>query len=501
MKIRVTDKRSRNFKNPGPGYLIVLRRDSWDDFGYKTLFQAELHSLNSPVIYLGSVKILELKQRSGKTKFDSNSFSNIGENRCSLGQDVEYYEKLRELPEAVWRDYFSAMRDAAMNESIASKFEKEEGWRKFILRFGQAEHTLAEARTLFMGAAAIAGRASMVHQSKKLGARLEMEFDDSGPLPGRCKILIGFNGVGKTELLAEIARATSKVGQAPKLEKDRTSSAFSSVVAISYSAFDTFALPPVADAVSNFGQESSSGTTRFGYTYCGLRRIEKGRGLLQLKSVSELESEILEAHSLANSRNPAALQEAIAVVGLDPSFGRSGLDMRDLVTRQNLTIETIHRLSAGQKIVVNIVVQLVAHLRRRSLVLFDEPETHLHPSLLASTIRAVQGILFDFDSFAIIATHSPVILQELPTRDVLVIERAGSIVKAKQPQFETFGASLGELTKEAFGLDNSVSDYRQVLKKLAERMDIEQIEELFPLGLNGQARALALRAWASRDLS
>jgi predicted ATP-dependent endonuclease of OLD family len=39
------------------------------------------------------------------------------------------------------------------------------------------------------------------------------------------------------------------------------------------------------------------------------------------------------------------------------------------------------------------VTQLAAHLRTRSLVLIDEPETHLHPPLVAALLRAIQALL------------------------------------------------------------------------------------------------------------
>lgn len=82
----------------------------------------------------------------------------------------------------------------------------------------------------------------------------------------------------------------------------------------------------------------------------------------------------------------------------------------------------------------------------------------------------------------------------MPAKDVQVIERFGTIVRAVSPQLETFGAGLGELTHEAFGLDNSVSDYRTVIRELAKKLSLDELEELFPLGLSSQARALALRA-------
>jgi ABC-type transport system involved in cytochrome c biogenesis ATPase subunit len=45
--------------------------------------------------------------------------------------------------------------------------------------------------------------------------------------------------------------------------------------------------------------------------------------------------------------------------------------------------------SSGQKIVVQIAARLVAHITPRSLVLIDEPETHLHQPLIAALMHTV----------------------------------------------------------------------------------------------------------------
>lgn len=476
--------------------LVILRRDSWDDFRFKTSFEVEVVRPVGDPIHLGLVKILRAGQLTGPTPFEVNEFEALGDDYCSLGQDIEYYEKLAALPDEERVAFLRAIRDAATDSAISATFESEAGWGTSLLRFEQAEHTLASAGSLFDGTEPSEGVVSFTHRSHDLGAEIDFDFNDLNALPGRCKVLIGYNGVGKTRLLADLARATSKVGQSPKLLQGESESLFSAVVAVSYSAFDTFELPPTADPMSNGrgDTDDASTTTYFGYTYCGLRRLENGQASSQLKSIQELTAELSTAFRTACTRDPNALSQALGDLEQDPSFGRSGLHLSEWVEVGELPYEKLVILSAGQKIVINIVVQLAAHLRKRSLVLIDEPETHLHPSLLAALLRATQRLLDGFDSFAIIATHSPVVLQEVPAKDVQVIERFGTIVRAVSPQLETFGAGLGELTHEAFGLDNSASDYRTVIRRLAKELSLDELEELFPLGLSSQARALALRA-------
>ena len=60
------------------------------------------------------------------------------------------------------------------------------------------------------------------------------------------------------------------------------------------------------------------------------------------------------------------------------------------------------------------MTHLADRVAERTLVLIDEPETHLHPPLLSAFVRAMSDLLIDRNGVAIIATHSPVVLQETP---------------------------------------------------------------------------------------
>jgi predicted ATP-dependent endonuclease of OLD family len=69
-------------------------------------------------------------------------------------------------------------------------------------------------------------------------------------------------------------------------------------------------------------------------------------------------------------------------------------------------------MSSGHAIVLLTITRLVATVEEKTLVLLDEPESHLHPPLLSAFIRALSDLLYDRNGVAIIATHSPVVLQE-----------------------------------------------------------------------------------------
>lgn len=492
---------------PGNRPVAVLRQNNWDDFGFKTLFEVVLYLTGNQEVDLGNVKIMRIDQESGPTRMPGPSFKALNSKYCSLGQDAEYYEKLLDLPQDVRTAYLRNIRDAAFDTEIRRSFLSTDGWSTSLTRFGQASHALEVGKNAFRGVHKMVGVANFNYvRDGDSPLTVRFAFDDRSELPGRSNVVIGYNGVGKTRLLADLARVASE-GQSEEPRGARIAgddATFGSVVAISYSAFDDFELPQNRTRGQDEDVfESEAGRTElFGYVYCGLRRVdttvesrtEPHRP--ELKSLDEIDQEFLNALEKARDRQingESVLLAALQTLEREPSFGRIGVHPSTLIDIDVDAKGQIRDLSTGHKIVLNIVVQLAAHLTPRSLVLLDEPETHLHPPLLAALLKAVQWLLDAYDSFVVIATHSPVVLQEVPASSVRVLMRFGDVAEVEEPEIETFGESVGAITRYVFSLDSSATDYQGVLASLAGRLDIDEIEMLFNNGLSDQARALILR--------
>jgi predicted ATP-dependent endonuclease of OLD family len=110
-------------------------------------------------------------------------------------------------------------------------------------------------------------------------------------------------------------------------------------------------------------------------------------------------------------------------------------------------------LSSGQETFVNLIINILALIKPNSLILIDEPENTLHPNIEIDFISILQDILSDkdFDSFAIIATHSPTIVREVPENFVRVIKFDGSGQPLiDSPSIKTFGADIGTITNYVF---------------------------------------------------
>ncbi|MFB6895840.1 AAA family ATPase [Streptomyces hydrogenans] len=491
---------------------VVLERDRWDDFGFKTMFDARLVSSPQVSQDLGAVKILKRGQEEGPTEVPEH-FTDLGDDYCSLGQAYSYYELIHDHLPHYADGIFSGLRDMVWNHAIHVSFMEEPGFKTSLLRSGIAQLAMDGATSLLHGSrfSQPVDELQFNFETSVGGEKfnIDFQFEDRQPLPGRINVIIGYNGSGKTQLLANLANVAhadlQKRGKFSFIEQFgcfpalHTAPRFSSVIAISYSAFDTFDLPG-----ENADEESRLEATGevFGYVYCGLRAYERNRGQQavsprNLKSADEIQMELSAAMVLATSDNRRErFTEALTPLLREPSFARVGWTgtspLDDLRHRMSVG------LSTGHKMVLNIVVQLAAHLEPGSLVLIDEPETHLHPPLLAALLKSINKLLASYSSYAVIATHSPVVLQEVPRRYVRVLNRFGGSTRVSSPEIETFGESVGALTRHAFSLDSSSTDYHDVLRELSERHSLGQVMEMFDGVMSAQALSYLVSLFQGR---
>ncbi len=217
-----------------------------------------------------------------------------------------------------------------------------------------------------------------------------------------------------------------------------------------------------------------------------------------LKSIDELATEFERTiERISKAKCHDLFDSAIKILASDPSF-------QDLGPHPTSTIlqapgESFAHWSTGHKIVMHATASIVAHTEAKSIVLIDEPESHLHPPLLAAFMHALRLILDNNDAFAVVATHSPVVAQETLGRHVSVVRRNGTETTIIPPRIETYGESIGEITDEVFGLNSDATDFHGTLQGLVGGgMTLESIEGLFERGLSLQARAYVMSELARK---
>lgn len=130
----------------------------------------------------------------------------------------------------------------------------------------------------------------------------------------------------------------------------------------------------------------------------------------------------------------------------------------------------IQQLSSGQKLFTYLVINILGAIKRNTLILIDEPELFLHPSLEIQLVEMLKQILQNFNSRAVLATHSVSTVREIPADCVHVLERIDERLIIKQPPFQTFGGDVQRIASYVFG-DIAIS-------KPFERWIEHQLEDL-----------------------
>ena len=127
----------------------------------------------------------------------------------------------------------------------------------------------------------------------------------------------------------------------------------------------------------------------------------------------------------------------------------------------------------------------------KTLVFLDKPEGHLHPPLLSAFVRILSELLTDTNWVTIIATHSPVILQEVPRSRIWKLRRTGANCHAERLQIESFGQDITTLTTEIFGLEATNSGFHYLLQSLVNKYhDYDAVLRALKGQLGDEGRAL-----------
>lgn len=471
---------------------VRLFQDNWDDFGYKARFVAELVMSERETVELGGVRIASANKGYRVSKLPQ-VLEGLDRNAASLGDSIAYYRRLgHQIPKRTRTAYLRAMGDLVADPAKRQGLEDAEIWKASLLRESAARHALARGG-VYIGAPCeevsppefdfsmqIAGGA-MPHS-------VSIDFSEQGGIPHRKMLFIGRNGTGKTRTLAGLATALMPKGVlAPETVKDAVKTdtlahlQISRVIAISYNAFDEFPLP--ASSKRDAPKTGAEYRSKQSYKYCGLRTEA---GTVSMDEISAMLDAALEP--VTESDREEVLQRVLTTLLGD------ALASALCGTREERT-GAVPLLSAGQRLVAAIFCNIVGFIEEGSILLIDEPETHLHPGLLTSVAVALDDVLHEYDSFAILATHSPILLQQVPSQFVRVFARSNDTTRVLPLHFESFGEDIGELSRKVLGLADPERDFTHILDRLYVRNgSAEAVEALFahPLGLPAKAHLYSL---------
>lgn len=496
------------FGEPSTGQnQAILRIDNWNDYSFVTMFQVLLFDEHGARFDLGSVKIGFVGQTTTVATHSTleSPFVSLPEQYFSVGQDVSYYSMLNTVS-AVTRDSFlRGLNDIVLADDRLDSIKQEEVFRTSLLRSVSLTSIDGQFRRILSGQVPLSDfdfHFYLPESEKVAGVVLDFAVTANSVPSTNIHALIGRNGVGKTTLLNKMISAVmSQDASAARFRAKSMfeyapipSGYFSSLISVAFSAFDPFT-PPKEQPDPGLG-------TR--YSYIGLKDIEDDTGAL-LKSLPTLQKECITSigECLSDSSRAQRWQNAIKTLESDENFARMNLS-RLLELKDDSLTETatklVEKMSSGHAVVLLTISRLVARVEEKTLILLDEPESHLHPPLLSAFTRALSELLQNRNGVAIIATHSPVVLQEVPRSCVYVITRSRLSMNVERPRLETFGENVGSLTREVFGLEVTQSGFHALLKNaVSQGGSYEDIVNLYGGQLGQEARGILRAMVADRD--
>ncbi|MBL4282198.1 AAA family ATPase [Vibrio fluvialis] len=472
-----------------------LKIDNWNDFSFVTMFYLVVFDEHGTKHDIGNVKIGFKGQTTQQATYSSltSSFEKLPAGYFSLGEDDGYYETIVDkLSPQTIESLLNGLNDIVLKPNIINSIRDEEVFGKSLLRYSSLSAVHGQFTRILNGDAEPTpyNFGFIRNQTEHLaGITLDFRVTPKSKPKTNIHALIGRNGVGKTTLLngmiaSVIEQDTSKgyfvdhtaLGSGNVIRKDY----FSSIVSVSFSVFDPFN-PPMERA------DPSKGTC---YYYIGLKQTSQAT----LKNLEQLHTEFYSSlrNCFVSKRKKERWLKAVKTLESDSNFADMNLEILATISEEYFRQSAIHlisKMSSGHAIVILTLTQLVEKVEDKTLLLIDEPESHLHPPLLSAFTRALSNLLSNRNGVAIIATHSPVVLQELPQSCVWKITRFGSSMSTSRPRIETFAENVGMLTREVFGLEVTKSGFHELLKfSVEEGGSYQEILNSYEhkLGIEGQ---------------
>jgi energy-coupling factor transporter ATP-binding protein EcfA2 len=315
----------------------------------------------------------------------------------------------------------------------------------------------------------------------------EFKFKHESEIPKRISVVIGKNGSGKSQTLRHFVKyllkrnhhLTAGDGERPIVGRvlafsgpGETSKTFPRKPRKANTDYNHITLGQIRTARlrSTFGEiilrllrsdESIKGTNRW-ELFCNTIKVVCPLDELVLKflpndNVSTFGNvRVEEIHPLSEMRRSREAPQIAIWANIDLSAGI----YRRVGNR-------VVPLSSGQLTFIRFAAYACLHIENGTIVLFDEPETHLHPNFISRFIRLLDRLLEETGSFAVLATHSAYVVREVPQTQVFVIRQQPlGEAEISSPRFKTLGADIGAISFFVFGDELHGDLLREVQNRL-----------------------------------
>lgn len=513
-----TDHKNRFEGGPNP--VLQLSWNNWDDYGHKTTLAAFLHHPGGGR-QLDQLKILVEGQDFTASYFEKlieagwdGHFPPPETSYISNPSSVTFYEEIGGLlGEASALMTAETLHDASLltrirDDEDALRLVALPAFNFSLKRERGSQRAFDEGWKLFAGTDSKIQDVNFgfIDRDGKV-QNILFEFASESLLPHDINLLIGPNGVGKSQLLNQFVERWLQV-EGPDGSGFKSAPSFGRLIAVSYSPFerlryDTQDLKLADHTIYQYFGLRGRGTNRPTLSldharraavqsliscarddrrFSGIRAWSEKLATLKdvLAQAIEFDFAAIEVPATAGQESfiISAQQKSLMIdvtdVGADGKETRRRFVRVDSDTMGNLALDGLKKhanmisgvalfrdgqileMSSGQRLFSYLVINILGSIRRNSLLIIDEPELFLHPTLETALVTMMKSILRQYDCKAIIATHSLVLVREVPRDCVHVFEPTEEGLLLKRPPFQTFGGDIQRISSYVFG-DKSIS--------------------------------------------
>ena len=489
------------------GYYLI--HSNWDDwFQYETTYLFYIKK-SDEITNVGSIKIGQFSMKKGqRTPNIPEEFDNLTDDFFSVATDESFYYEINRLENEKREYILTALKDVAFDSDLYSKARETDVFNVSLTRDVLPEVINNKYRRLAQGNTKL----SSYDFSFKINDSYVLDFrvnPDKFPA-SNIHAIIGRNGVGKSYLLTEMIESVIQNDGRFQFNTEYNDNFFSYIISINFSSFEN----------KKIFKENSD--TSKGYLYYHLSNRTTAKESQNYKLYREEDGEtiefipegwdavFIESVSSALRKKPKLWRDCIKILYSDPIFSKTGIDKlvdkfqesEDIRKFYKETYKIFRGLSSGHKIVILTITKLVEMVSEKTLVILDEPELHLHPPLLSSFIRSLSQLLIKANGVAILATHSPIILQEVQRECVYKLSREVStdFIQAVRPSTETFAEDIGSLTFDIFELETIESGFYTLIDQIVrENLSFEESLQRFDRKMGTLGYRLLLSEILKRD--
>lgn len=453
--------------------VIINFKNNWNDYGYETVFDLSLYYSPNCKIDLGKIKIGTNKENDNTQT--PNQFKKLRSNYFSLGVRSDYYERLVELFPNIFNQILNSLNDVAKDQNLLKKYISLDIFQRSFLRSSESEYIINNFNNIITSKTK--DWTEEFSFSYRIGTALEdhivkFAFDNFTNNTYRFYCIVGKNATGKTKFLSQFANKLADNSEEGLFEPKRPY--FSKVIAASFSFFDKFKFPTKQDT---------------NYEFIG---IKNPKGVIDENLNS---SKIWKSYkNIAKDKKKADLWFKCIESSLETEYLNFNLkELNNVSYREKFIDQTENIFSSGQNIIFQFITRFIESVEDNSILIFDEPETHLHPNIAGRLIRTIHVILNTYKSFCILATHSPVIVQEIPSKYIRIFDRQDNTPMIYSPVIECFGENLSAISNSVFKVDEEKELYKTQLDELINQdKSFDEINDLFEHGLSLNARIYLL---------